>query len=608
MPNLPQQISNLNTQATPQTIPFGSKPIAQPQASQVVNTPDVIPFGSKPVTGNEAYYNNMNAARKPLEDFKQYSTDVDEARKQGIQQIESGFQQFHNAGANPFAMLESGVTGAAGVVNTVLSPIAPLFKPLSKLINFTGDKISDIKAVQDFAQSDAGKIISRAAEDIANLSNVASAVGGAEVGVEGIKTGETPEFTGRTAPEVVETPEQPAAPKYTDADIAQARSKIADVYKDVLPFTKREQGIEASLLQNKGENTYSTLAKYQISPASDTAIEDLDGLSNMFEQTVNEARKSEPTYFNMDEVKANARQSIIDNFTSADERKAAFAKLESELTSLKEEESSKYQQNAQGKDIAPSEVIERLRKTGNDWVYQGRNKFNPDSIKGGVGKAIGDAVRDQVEKEGKFPGYRNASREWSNIIHAKEMLENLSESGKKFKVPGGLAGSISRKMLSGMFGFSKAGIMGAVIAELGQEFVYKTLANPDLRTYFERRLLEKASDGKVTSKELEQLKEEIKTHMKEVNDRAKSNLLPPGSKPEPGTAGNPFITPEPGKSTIKSPIPEPPMARPAKVISVKNPKTGKFERVFTSEEKGKGSNPMGQPKKPTQGGSKTKPQ
>lgn len=108
----------------------------------------------------------------------QVENPVDEVKntaESGASQAEQGFGEAKNA-TNPVQLLEGSLRGAAGTINAVTSPLAPVMAPISKMVNSVGDKISDIPAVQRFAQSPAGNVASRIATDAGDADTVAGAV------------------------------------------------------------------------------------------------------------------------------------------------------------------------------------------------------------------------------------------------------------------------------------------------------------------------------------------------------------------------------------------------------------------------------------------------
>lgn len=294
----------------------------------------------------------------------------------------------------------------------------------------------------------------------------------------------------------------------TENKFNQAVTDVAGQYQKTLPLTPSQQAKEATLLTRTGDNTYTTYAKNGVNIGSDQAHGQLQDISDHFRNAVEKAQDNENAYFNVDEIRRNAHSSIDETLSSAKERTTAKSTVDSEIDELMKEKPSSFTKNAQGNTIANSEIVERLRKTGNDWAQY--NKINPDSVKNASGRAFGNAVRDQVEKEGTFPAYREASREWGKIIHAQEVLSNIERSGKGFKTPGGLSGSISRKVLSGILGYHAAGVAGSILAELGSEYGAKILSNPELRTYLDRQIIEKFASKDPTPKAIAVLEQQVR--------------------------------------------------------------------------------------------------
>lgn len=107
-----------------------------------------------------------------------YASGVSNAFSQGVAQIKSAFTP--STDPNPVVPLEKGAQLGAGAVEAATSPLAPLFSPLGKLIGYVSDKISNSPTVQKFANSPAGEVTSRAAQDVENLSTIAGAATGSE--------------------------------------------------------------------------------------------------------------------------------------------------------------------------------------------------------------------------------------------------------------------------------------------------------------------------------------------------------------------------------------------------------------------------------------------
>ncbi len=106
-----------------------------------------------------------------------YASGVLDAAKAGIDTAKQGFQDVQHA-QDPLQLVEGAAKQGAGVIKAASAPLAPLFSPVGKLIGYVSDKLSDHPAVQKFAQSPAGEVTSRVAEDVANLDTIAGAVAG----------------------------------------------------------------------------------------------------------------------------------------------------------------------------------------------------------------------------------------------------------------------------------------------------------------------------------------------------------------------------------------------------------------------------------------------
>lgn len=349
----------------------------------------------------------------------------------------------------------------------------------------------------------------------------------------------------------------------TQMEVEKAQTNIAKQYEKVLPLTPTQKVKEAQLLDRTGDNVYTTLAKNGVNLGSDEATQQLQSLSEQFSQATKFAQKNEQGYFNVDEIRANAYKAIDQNLASETERKAAKSKLDDEIDSLLQSNSGQVHPSSSGDRLIKSDLVERLRKTGNDWAQY--NKLNPDSVKNAVGRGLGDAVRDQVEKQGTFPAYREANREWGKIIHAQEVTQTLENSGKKFNVAGGLSGAVARRVLSGVFGYHTAGVGGAILGEIGMDYAAQILSNPELRTYFDRQIVNKFTGENPTPEIVSKLTQQVKDY---IDNQAKVPRLPAPQSIQLGP---------------KTPNPSGVEFVPAKKNPVSaNPKTGKFQTSYSS--------------------------
>jgi hypothetical protein len=114
---------------------------------------------------------------------KDYAANVAASAKSSINQAKQGYNKAVNA-KNPLDLLEGSAALGAGTLNAISSPLAPVFKPIGDAVNFFGNKISNIPAVQRFANTPLGGAVARGAEDVSNLSTIAGTAAGIQAGPE----------------------------------------------------------------------------------------------------------------------------------------------------------------------------------------------------------------------------------------------------------------------------------------------------------------------------------------------------------------------------------------------------------------------------------------
>jgi len=357
----------------------------------------------------------------------------------------------------------------------------------------------------------------------------------------------------------------PRTEKELVSQFSKAQENVIKHYRNALPLTPTQKAKEMNLLKKTGDDVYTTLTKHRINVGSDEAPLQLREISDQFKNITEEAQKNENAYFNLDETLQNASNYIDDKLQSESARKTAKAKIENEITDLLEANPNLIIQGEDGSIKIKSELAERIRKIGNSWTPF--NASDPEKVGQSAGYALSNAIRDQVEKEGTFPAYRDANKEWGKIIHAQEVLSNIEKTGKPFRTPGGLSGSISRKILSGALGYHTGGVGGAVLAEIGSEYGARVLSNPELRTYFDRKIITKLQGSKPSERVIQRLANEIKDYIEKQSNLKQlpaPDYIPMGSETLPVKQSSVQIIP-----AKKNPV------------SV-NPKTNKFQTSYST--------------------------
>lgn len=160
--------------------------------------------------------------------------------KGGIEQIKQSGED-NGGGLNPIKGLEAGLKAGSGIVSIATSPLAPIFKPIADtvggVIQMAGEGYAKSPVVQKFANSGAGDVTARIAQDVSNATNIAGAVAG-------IKGG------GKVVPKVTTA----ATELYTTLTTRTEQQIESAILK------KYEKGIKPTLA---GKNTPTKLAKYR---------------------------------------------------------------------------------------------------------------------------------------------------------------------------------------------------------------------------------------------------------------------------------------------------------------------------------------------------------
>lgn len=301
----------------------------------------------------------------------------------------------------------------------------------------------------------------------------------------------------------------------TEKAFTNAQHNVAKAYEKTLNLTPSQRAKEQALLDKTGDNVYTTLVKNHINLGSKQADAQLSNVMNIYEKGIETAQKNEHGLFNINEVVRNSFKEIDEKIPSATARETAKNKIRKEVLLMLKDHNGTIIKNEEKQTLVDSSFMERLRKTGNSWTPF--NASDPEKVGKSAGYALANAVRDNVERYGTFPEYRNAMREWGKLIHVQQVLGKLEKSGKaQFRVLGGLSGSISRKILTGTLGYHTGGLGGLILGELGGEYGARVMSNPTLRTYFDRLIINNY-DKKITPEVITKLVNQVEREIEKQN-------------------------------------------------------------------------------------------
>lgn len=160
---------------------FGATPV-QSTSTQPSSSFNASQFGATPLTPAQPSAPKQSLASSIWQSL--VANPVVNQVKSGIDQIKQGASTIKSGTASPGQGAEAGLGIESGISSILTSPLAPLFSPVQKVIQATANKISDIPAVQKFAQSPAGNNTARVATDLSNVGNVAGTITGADQAVK----------------------------------------------------------------------------------------------------------------------------------------------------------------------------------------------------------------------------------------------------------------------------------------------------------------------------------------------------------------------------------------------------------------------------------------
>ena len=293
-------------------------------------------------------------------------------------------------------------------------------------------------------------------------------------------------------------------PPITNTAYSKAVSKVADAYDKSLPLTPTQRVAEADLLKKTGTNASHTAAIEGWNIGDQNLAQQMEDTTSHLRSATKDAASQETARFDISKVLADA-ESGLSSFASADSRNSAKAEIQKQVQAILAEHPSDVI-TKDGVTTVSSKVMEQIRQAGNEI---GRYDMGDvQGVKMNAGRSLANAVRDRVEADGTFPSYRAANKKLAEVIHAKETIGDLLDSGKQFKRIGGLSGAIASKILGGAAGLHAGGLGGMVLGELGTGYAAEILSNPRMRTYFSRKLIE-ASGEKPSAAIAEKLKGEV---------------------------------------------------------------------------------------------------
>lgn len=384
----------------------------------------------------------------------------------GVGQIKEGYSDT-KFGNSPAQALEGGLKVAAGTVNAVSAPLAPVFAPISEGVNYLADKLSNLEGVQKFAQTNAGKNTARIAQDVGNLSTIAGAAAGldkAPAVAEKIKT---------NAPDIMtKSVEQLRSEKIAQGFEEQnTRLKTADkaFNKNTKTYTTPE-GVKTTV------TPIDTFKKYNIAPTVEKGSIQMGD----YNQGTGALGKIKEQVGNIDaEIDSklidNGKGVTVDHFKNQaieaikkDDTLRQSGKIASTLSKL-ENVFEDYKQSYG--EILNETEINAIRKVMN-------LDFHPDTVD--VSRVIGDAARKIVYEVTPDKEVQMLLRKQGELLSARKYAEVVNGT----KVAGGKLGNIALRTAGVVVGSTlhQLPVIGPLIGLMGGEYTARALQQTQFKS------------------------------------------------------------------------------------------------------------------------------
>jgi len=460
------------------------KPIAAPAASSYKTK--LVPIAKAPAPApakKKGFFPKLKSAvdeaaqmrAKKLQDIADATARGEQSKAEGV--FQTGGQLIAGAFEGPMALLK---TATPKPVKTIVKKA--IFKPIEKVVTSAADKISDIPAVQKFAQTPGAERLARNVEAVPEYLNLLpvpkagkafsrATEAGLEVAERGVQ---------KTSGMFTKFAEQQAGKRAVKAakEIDELAGKISQGTPEELPqFKKAISNIEV-----KGVKTYKDL-KNRINEKIKAVSGKLDEvlaknpttrtIANL-KTTVNVGNQKVATNFVEDALKQ------LDTYYKTTNNLAGQAKVQALL------------QKGNTSGLTIKEINDLARMHGQDLsgfnangeLASGLSRQGAENTRKGL-KAIGrDLFGDKL--------YQEADGEIASLINARDLVEKMETNVAKLKqkiMPRNLGQRAGRLMFKVANLFSFGGLKGFLEAALiprGQGF--KTLNAIDLEKYLQKNL------------------------------------------------------------------------------------------------------------------------
>jgi hypothetical protein len=360
-----------------------------------------------------------------------------DALKSGAGQTWQGIQDVANSG-NPLSFTEGLLKTTGGIVNTVSSPLSPIFKPVEDAVQNTGEALSNTPLIKESADTPTGQTVSRGLEDVNNLMTTLGGILGVKSMLEHPTSGES----------IVEKPTVP--PEMSEGTKMTIQSRV-DTYNQLAEkSTAVQDAIEAG--KAKGFDPVADLASDdRFTPEinkdgridSSVAIKKLNDFVKPIAQVERQAIVAEGRSYSFDAF-ANAVKKSLNQYKA---RGASYQTMLNRVTSDLEVYREEYAPNGTISGVNLDDI--------KNAKYQIANWDNEDA-------QISDKTVARAAKDMIYGGTKNAdliklNSEMSRYYSARDVLDSVDNK----IVRGGRLGKYFARTIGTAVG-SHFGPLGAI--------------------------------------------------------------------------------------------------------------------------------------------------
>lgn len=433
---------------------------------------------------------------------------IGDAFNSGVGQMKAGYEDASSA-TNPLTKTEAGVKMLAGGVNTALSPLAPVMKPVGDAINATGNALSDKPLIKGAAGNTTigshgetnytpNMESNRVTEDINNAATVlpfaAGALSPSEVGSEMSGVAKTVKDTAGSIKDRL-TPEPPppgAAQAKTVAQTVKAQQAVQDSVRQTANKYVKSSGVLHEAESVNGTKPLEVISSYPKGKAlpsieggkvnPDEAIDYLKGkigeLSNI---------KNDAVFLNDNKVPVEDFGKYAHDLVDAQKgwsnvRKSdAHAQLDTQLRSI----------DAAYKTDLPLSEIDKIKteQTGLSKSYNnnGAKPFELDTH--GI---LGKAARDLVEMHTEDAPTKELNKLIQSHYDAVDLLDSMRgkapHGGQLARYAGRIGGEITGAIAGSTVGHP---FIGALTGRIGADMLDSVLHSNFISNPLKRMMIDK---------------------------------------------------------------------------------------------------------------------